>query len=219
MSKKLKIQAMHELAERHGGRCLSDIYVNSQSKLLWQCAKGHQWTAIPTNVQRGHWCPVCAGVRKLTIEEMRHLAATRGGKCLSDIYVNAQSKLIWQCAKGHQWTAIPTNVQRGHWCLSCAGKAMLTIQEMRSLAESRGGKCLSDIYVNSRTPLLWECRAGHRWKAAPSGVKSGKWCSICAGIGKPSMEDIQHLANERGGKCLSDVYVNNRENLLWELGM
>ncbi len=214
--RKLTIDQMHHLAATRGGKCLSDIYVNSESKLLWQCAKGHLWMATPSHIQQGEWCPECSGNVKLTIQYMHRLAETRGGRCLSDIYVNSWSKLLWQCAKGHQWMATPNDIQRGRWCPKCGGSTILTIQEMDRLAESRGGKCLSDIYVNAQTPLLWQCRAGHSWKAAPSSVKSGTWCPVCARKSKPSMDDIRHLAKERGGKCLSQNYVNSQTHLKWE---
>ena len=41
--------------------------------------------------------------REIAIERMRELAAAKGGKCLSDVYVNSASKLQWQCARGHTW--------------------------------------------------------------------------------------------------------------------
>ncbi len=56
----------------------------------------------------------------------------------------------------------------------------LTIEEMRSIAEERGGKCLSDTYVNAHTSLLWECTKGHQWEARPNNIKSGTWCPYCA---------------------------------------
>ena len=215
-SRKNTIQEMQETAAARGGRCLSNIYVNSQSKLTWQCAKGHQWMAAPAHVRNGKWCPHCYGNVRLTIQHMRHLAETRGGRCLSDIYVNSASKLLWECSKGHQWTAAPSHIQQGEWCLKCSGSAKSTMQEMHRLAESRGGRCLSDTYVNRKTHLSWECREGHRWKAMPNHVKNGHWCPVCAGLSKPSMDRIQRLSQERGGKCLSHNYINSQSALRWE---
>ncbi|MBN1363564.1 MAG: hypothetical protein JW976_02035 [Syntrophaceae bacterium] len=156
MSKKLTIEEMSQLAEKRGGKCLSKTYVNSHTKLKWQCAKGHEWEAIPHHVKRGHWCSKCAASeigksQRLTIEEMRYLAAKRGGKCLSKTYVNSGTKLKWQCKEGHKWEARPYSIKQGHWCSKCAdfesGKSRrLTIDEMRQIAEKRGGKCLSKTY-------------------------------------------------------------------------
>jgi hypothetical protein len=46
-------------ANKKGGKCLSTVYVNSQTKLKWQCAKGHIWEAKPNTIQQGHWCKIC----------------------------------------------------------------------------------------------------------------------------------------------------------------
>jgi len=32
---------------------------------------------------------------------------------------------------------------------------------MQQVAKKRGGKCLSEKYVNAKTKLEWECRKGH----------------------------------------------------------
>ncbi len=67
---------------------------------------------------------------------------------------------------------------------------ILSIDEMRSIAEKRKGKCHSDIYVNYSTKLSWECAMGHRWKSAPSNIKKGKWCPYCAGLAKLTIEMV-----------------------------
>jgi hypothetical protein len=119
------IEDMHQLAASRGGKCLSGAYITDKTKLLWQCAKGHQWEARPTNIKQGKWCPRCAKLKqaetfRLGIEVMQQLAASRGGKCLSATYVNSLTKLSWQCAEGHQWEARPTNIKQGAWCPTCA---------------------------------------------------------------------------------------------------
>ncbi|WP_373322126.1 zinc-ribbon domain-containing protein [Paraburkholderia adhaesiva] len=42
------------------GECLSERYVNNETKLRWRCAKGHEWEAVPASVIKGSWCPQCA---------------------------------------------------------------------------------------------------------------------------------------------------------------
>jgi hypothetical protein len=79
------------------------------------------------------------------------------------------------------WAAAPYNVKKGTWCRECyrLGK-YLTLDEMKSIAESRGGKCLSDKYFDSVTKLKWQCKEGHVWDAQPSAIKAGSWCPKCA---------------------------------------
>ena len=185
---RLGIQEMQSLAKKRGGKCLSKRYVNSRTKLEWECAHGHRWKAKPQDVKNLRtWCPDCSGSKKLTIEAMQSLAKKRGGKCLSKRYVNSRTKLEWECAHGHRWKAKPQDVKNLRtWCPDCSGSKKLTIEAMQSLAKKRGGKCLSNRYVNGATKLEWECAHGHRWKAKPETIKhQGSWCPACSsGIGE-----------------------------------
>jgi len=185
MSTKLTIEEMRKLAINYGGKCLSKVYINSQTKLEWQCVNGHQWESLPHNIKKGHWCPTCAGILPLTIEDMQRIAFGHRGKCLSRQYVNTETKLEWQCEKGHQWKAKPSHIKSGHWCPKCGriisgNKQRGNIEEMYKLAAKRGGVCLSKEYIDSATKLTWQCVDGHQWEAPPSQISSGRWCPICA---------------------------------------
>ena len=59
-----KIEAYKNMAIIRNGECLSDVYVDYYSKLTWKCQFGHIWNALGYNIERGHWCPDCAGNRK-----------------------------------------------------------------------------------------------------------------------------------------------------------
>jgi hypothetical protein len=65
-TQRLSIDQMRELARQRGGRCLSEHYKNSVTKLQWECHRGHQWHAIPGTVTRGHWCAACAHMDKIS---------------------------------------------------------------------------------------------------------------------------------------------------------
>ena len=192
-TKKGTINEMREIAKSRGGKCLSDSYVNSATKLKWKCNEGHIWLAKPIDIKHGKtWCPTCSGNTPRSIEEMQEIAESRGGKCISDSYVNSSTKLKWQCYEGHTWFATPNNIKsKGTWCGKCAGNIPDTIEKMHEIAESRGGKCLSNTYVNSSTKLEWECSEGHIWKAKPvdikfgnrnrkTGERNGTWCKTCS---------------------------------------
>jgi len=213
---KLTIKDLQEIAESRGGKCLSPEYVNVQTKLKWQCKEGHVWETRPVNIRKGHWCIQCAGLKRLTIEEMQERVKSRGGKCLSSEYINARIKLKWQCEKGHVWEAKPMHIKKGNWCPHCAGVAKLTIKDMQELAESRGGKCLSEEYVDRHKKLKWQCEKGHVWETKPNIIKSGSWCPHCAGVARLTLKDMQELAESRGGKCLSKEYTGRYTKLKWK---
>jgi hypothetical protein len=179
---KLSIAEMNAIAKKKGGKCLSKKYVDGKTLLLWECSVGHKWKARPDKIKNaGHWCHECAGIKKLSIKDMQKLAKTHGGKCLSKQYINARTKLKWECKRGHTWIASGTSVRNNNtWCASCKGLKKLTIEQMKELAKSRGGRCLSKQYVNTDTKLQWECSNGHRWMSTPYHVKNRKqWCTQC----------------------------------------
>jgi hypothetical protein len=214
--RKSTLAQMRRLARGRGGKCISSRYTDSRTHLSWKCRVGHRWRAIPTNVTQGSWCPDCAHRKRLTLGEMRTLAARRGGECVSDRYVNNETKLRWRCAAGHEWEAAPGLVKGGRWCPHCARVARLSLNAMAAIAVSRGGRCLSTEYVNVETPLSWKCGGGHQWTATPASIRSGSWCPSCVHNQRLELKAMQRLARKRGGKCLSTRYINNRDPLLWQ---
>lgn len=159
------------------------------------------------------------------LDELKAIAAERGGRLVSKHYINSQTKLRWSCAKGHTWDAIPNSIRRGSWCAKCrvkeaARKRAYAIEDMQRLAFAKGGLCLSTSYGTGKSRLLWRCGAGHEWETQASVVIGGHWCLRCESIrlGRQyalTIEDMQSSAKQRGGECLSQSYLNNRQKLLW----
>jgi thiol-disulfide isomerase/thioredoxin len=172
------LDCLRAIATEHGGQCLSRSYIDNNTKLLWQCAKGHKWEAIPNSMKQGHWCPFCAGYGK-TIQDMQQLAAQHGGKCLSPTFEGMLTSLLWECSQGHQWKATPSHVAGSTWCPYCYGRGQ-TIEDMRRLAAQRGGECLSLAFLGAHTHLMWRCAEGHEWRAVPHSIRHGTWCPVCS---------------------------------------
>lgn len=117
---KYDILFFKNLASNKKGECISDNYINANSKLTWECEKGHTWNAIPNSILRGTWCPDCANKRKKTIKDMQLLASLKGGECLSKEYINGKSQLKWKCVNNHIWNARYDNIFQGKWCPDCS---------------------------------------------------------------------------------------------------
>lgn len=64
-SRLLGIEQAHEAAKARGGRCLSDQYVTSLSKLTWLCHRGHEWKAPLSAIKVGKWCKRCASMDQI----------------------------------------------------------------------------------------------------------------------------------------------------------
>jgi hypothetical protein len=215
------LEDLRQVAENRGGRCISDQYLGGHINLRWECSQGHQWETAPSQIKSGAWCPHCSGNARLTIEEMRSIAASKGGKCISRTYRNSSTKLTWECANGHRWKAVPSVVKNGSWCPHCSKNRPCSIDEFHKIACERKGKCLSTEYINNKTRLHFQCEHGHQWEAIPSNVKRGKWCPKCADKNrwngrKPTIEDMQEIARVRGGQCISSAYISTRSKVRWQ---
>uniref|UniRef100_A0A7S4RPN4 Zinc-ribbon domain-containing protein n=1 Tax=Alexandrium monilatum TaxID=311494 RepID=A0A7S4RPN4_9DINO len=90
----------------------------------------------------------------------------------------------------------------------------------RRLAEERGGRLLSERYEDSQEPLVWQCGACHgTWRACLASVRhGGSWCPGCAAAGRrlDGMAAARRLAEDRGGRLLSESYEGSQKPLLWQ---
>ncbi len=91
---------------------------------------------------------------------------------------------------------------------------IFSIKDLHELAESRGGKCLSEKYIKSNSKYLWSCKKGHKWKATLNNTKTGTWCPVC-NKSFYTLDDMHKLAESKGGKCLSDKYINLDQKIKW----
>ena len=225
MPAKLTLKEIQLIANKRGGKCLSEKYINNATYLKFKCENEHIWNARPDKIKLGQWCPnfPCNKSTKGTIQRMQELAKKIDkygkGKCLSTKYVNTNTKLLWKCGDDTHpsFEKKPVYVGQGHWCEKCGGSEKGTIDKAHAGAKKRGGKCLSLEYKNAYTPLLWECMHGHQWSSKPTHIiNKGSWCPYCAKNAKLTIEEMQDLAEKRGGKCISKKYKNDSTKLVWK---
>jgi thiol-disulfide isomerase/thioredoxin len=209
------------LALKMGGECLSKTYLTARTNYQWKCKNNHVWEAPAYGVKSGTWCGKCAGNSYGSLDDLFQIAEKMGGKCLSKNYRGRLKKYKFECNEKHIFQSTGKQIVRGSWCPKCAEKRKGSTQrgnidQLHQVAKERGGRCLSKTYINSPTKYSWECGKGHQWKATASSVKSGKWCRICSGASKCTIANLQEVAGEKNGKCLSKRYTNTHAKYLWE---
>jgi len=207
--KKLTIGDAQNYAHKHGGKCLSDKYVNGKTKLSWSCEYGHVWLASFTNMRcNDSWCRKCVNVsRSITVESIVNIAKNNNGECIiGDEKICTRSKITWICEYGHQWISRINDVKRGSWCPKCArNEQKLSIEVAQNIAKDRCGECVSKIYHDNKSKLEWRCKNNHTWFASLSAVKRGNWCWECANHYHPN--DVNKLIVDRGGTL---VKIDNK---------
>ena len=96
--------------------------------------------------------------------------------------VSRKSKIELTCHKKHITTLPITTLLniKSYKCKKCRGLCKHTIEEAKEIAKQRNGECLSDIYINAATKLLWKCHYNHKWSATLSSVMVNcTWCPTC----------------------------------------
>lgn len=214
------IKDCQNYAKKFGGKCLSKKYKNNYTKMWWKCKHKHVFRGAFRNILTGSWCSECAGNKKLTLKQFKKIAKSKGGKCLSDKYINAHTKLEFICKRKHHWWAKPCNIKSGRWCSKCNyidrdRNLKYSLDDCIKTAKSRGGKCLSTKYHNGKTIMSWECEKGHSFEKSYTAVLKS-WCHECAGNMKLTIEHCHQVAKERGWKCLSKKYKNAQQKIKWQ---
>jgi len=178
MPSKLTIGQVRQGFEKEDYSLVSQVYKNSWSKLIYCCPKGHRDKISWNNFQQGARCPRCAGLKPLTTKQVQNAFRVRGFRLLSR-YINAHTKMKYVCSRGHNNEICWADFKNGYGCQDCAGNRKLTLIQVQRAFEKEGCVLLSTKYVNSQTPLLYECPKKHRSQIRWSDFQQGCRCSIC----------------------------------------
>lgn len=127
------------------------------------------------------------------ISVLKSLARKKGFEILSDKYFGYDVELECGCSFGHRWQSFPKNICAANGCPTCWRESnterlkkvpparKYTIDDMKSFADSFGGKCLSNRFTSVSHKLRWQCACGNTWWATPKNViyKHSR-CPLCA---------------------------------------
>jgi len=77
-------------------------------------------------------------------------------------------------------------------------------QRLKKYVKDKGGKVLSEEYIDSKTKMRFQCENDHIWETRPNNIVSGgHWCSKCHFDKKRNkIEDIRRLIEGKNGKVL-----------------
>ena len=184
------------------------------------------------------------GFKHYTLEDMRKLAESYGGKCLSLKYEGVLNALRWQCEKGHQFEKTPRAVIDGYWCAVCKriNYIQAQIEDVKTAVAKHGGRIVGFAQIRRGIIIRLACSRGHEWTATLDRLVKGEWCPVCTGLVKPSrsyarrhipvisidqitrafdnvpnnLKDLKAMAKERGGRCLSTEFQGIFKKHLWQ---
>ncbi|ARF12360.1 hypothetical protein Klosneuvirus_5_30 [Klosneuvirus KNV1] len=91
----------------------------------------------------------------------------------------------------------------------------ITITNINKSFKNHDCKCISTTYINSLTPLLWECSAGHQWEKVLSASQIHPGCMTCKSskYKEDKYKEIKEYAINKGGECLSSEFIDMRTKI------
>ena len=101
-----------ELAKEAVGWDPSKFTFGSSKKMLWKCAKSHEWeAAIGSRTTRNFGCPYCSNQSVLI--GYNDFATTHPGLLIelvdpkgTDFVAGSTTRIcVWKCKLGHKWSA------------------------------------------------------------------------------------------------------------------
>lgn len=178
MAAKLTLDVVNERLNKRGFTLVGD-YINTDTHTQFQCSNGHLWSARPRYIINEGWgCPHCAGNAKLTKEAIQKRLDGRGIRLLGD-KTNANSKVTFECNKGHKWQSqINTVLNHQSGCPHCAGNFPLNTETVNERLKSRGIQMITP-YQGTRNKSFFRCQHGHEWQVGLASVLAGNGCPTC----------------------------------------
>lgn len=233
IDKTKKLLEAKESAIKRGGQCLSTEYIHCHNQMEWKCANPNHSTwfsSFRTIVNRNSWCPTCG--QEKSIENRKHkngleiaqkYAIKKGGSCLSTEYISSRSKLEWKCSNHNHpswFVSFDQVINKKTWCVHCVNDKNFIkwrtegLQNAHTYAKSRGGKCLSNEFLNGRSKLEWKCSNPNHssWFGEYHKVTSSKsWCARCKGESVKEFQ-VRNILN-----YLFDTNFINTRTLSWNI--
>ena len=181
MSRRITIEFIKSEFEKEGWMCVSTEYIDAHKKLDCICPEGHLGSIRWNDWQQGIRCPVCAGVKKPTIELIKFEFEKEGWVCVSEKYINSYSKLDYVCPKGHVSSIRWSDWQQGCGCSTCAAdNKKHTVEFIKSEFEKDNYILTSDVYVNAESKLEYICPEGHVGTITWASWSQGQRCTSCS---------------------------------------
>ena len=199
-------------------KLLSEEYINSQSKLLVGCNKGHIFEISYHNFKQGGRCPKCLG-KNWEYEEVKNYIENLEYELLSQEYRVASDKLKLKCKEGHIFEMTFSKFKQGQGCKICANKRngeklKFSYMYVKEYIENHGYKLLSDTYSSSKEKLMLQCPKGHMFEMTFENFKMGCRCTVCFNLSRGntlrhSYEYVKEYVENVGYRLLSKDYKND----------
>lgn len=209
---------MSELAEANGGKLLSTKWLGDSAHHEFKFEDGTEFTMIPSNLKTRGWpknkdaflrrgrSSPDKGARHL--EDMRKIAQDNGGKLLSTEWLGATNPHEFEFGDGIIFSMTPDKLKGRGWPkdqdvyfrnASNPDRGLHLLEHMCTIAESNGGKLISDEWNGATEFYLFEDRIGLQFEITYSSLKAGGWSTDRGLVSEPvCRQAMKHLFDTGG---------------------
>jgi very-short-patch-repair endonuclease len=202
-----------------------DVLLNSNKKYWFVCDKCvHEFEAKLDDVNKGQWCPFCAGKklctstsctictkRSFVSSDKAEFWASWNEVTPSEVLLNSHQKYWFICYKcDHYFDSSLDSIEKGNWCPFCTHKALCSVKECtwchdNSFSSSDKAVFWSpentisarNVAKSSNTKHSFICpKCEHSFDSKLDNITLGdNWCPFCAGKSLCEDQDCEHCFN------------------------
>lgn len=162
--------------------------------------------------------------QKNELKIIKEIAESKGGKLLSTVYVDCEKNLEFVDKDGNLFKKPAIRIKKNEWSPFENGKVINNpeyhLNELRKIAESKGGKLISTEYINGRTKLELEDKNGKRFFMRGTDIRRNHWSPYEQNQVKNDpeyhLDILRKIAESKGGKLISTEYLGAKVKLEFE---
>lgn len=207
------LNKLRKIAEGKGGKLISTEYINGNTKLELEDKNGMRFFMRGTDLRRNHWSPYeqnkVMNDPEYHLNLLRKIAESKGGKLISTQYLGAKVKLEFEDSKQRGFFMTPDDVkgENGRWSGYESGNVYNNpeyhFNELKKIAESKGGKVISKNYVSAKTKMEFENIFGRKFFCTPNQIKRGIWSHF----------EVINISEERCRQCIEFIFEQEFPNV------
>jgi len=156
--------------------------------------------------------PSKAGPHPVLVHGLKFAARVETLKltCLDEIWRGWEAKHRFRCAEGHEIMVSPVSLLGGlKACPACRAEACM--RRLHASAAAANVACLDTVWRGANVAYRLRCGAGHEWTHTLKNLTGCPVCNKETAKARRRLQDglqrLTRLALERGGACLSEVYL------------
>lgn len=207
------LNELRKIIESKGGKLISTEYINNSNKLEVEDKNKVRFFMSARDLKRNHWSPYeqnkVMNDPEYHLDILRKIAESKGGKLISTEYLGAKVKLEFEDSAGRRFFMAATDVKqpKGSWSPYESGNVYNNpeyhFNEIKKIAESKGGKVISKKYISAKTKMEFENIFGRRFFCTANQIKKGIWSHF----------EIINISEERCRQCIEFIFEQEFPNV------